>query len=117
MMLALVCVGLIATNLTADSPPPPDVKQSYQEAKASAGKSPDEQVKLALWCESHGLTTQRLHHLTLAILADPKNATARGLMGLVAYNGRWLRPEVLAEKLKSDPDRAAVLAEYEAKRL
>jgi hypothetical protein len=116
MKLAIICAGLLGFNLSADSPTPPDVKQSYEEAKAKAGRSSDEQVKLALWCEAHGLTTQRLHHLTLAVLADPKNAAARGLMGLVAYNGRWLRPEVVAEKTKADPDHAAILAEYETRR-
>jgi Pretoxin HINT domain len=113
MTLGILCAGLIGTILVADSPPPSDLKQSYEEAKAKVGRSPEEQVKLALWCESHGLTTQKLHHLTLAILADPKNVAARGLMGLVAYNGRWLRPEVVADKAKADP----ILTEYEDKRL
>ncbi len=57
-----------------------------------------------------------MHHLTLAVLADPKNAMARGLLGLVAHEGRWLRPEVVAEKTKADADRAAALAEYETRR-
>ncbi len=62
---------------------------------------------------ANGLTAQRLHHLTLAILADPKNATARGLMGLVSHNGRWQRPEAVADKAKADDS----LAEYESRRL
>src|ERR1700733_5520433 len=115
-MLALVaCSALLAVGL--DAPPTLDAQQTYQEAKAKAGRSPEDQVRLALWCETHGLTAQRLHHLTLAILADPKNTTARGLMGLVSHDGRWQRPEVLADKLKADPNRAATLAEYESRRL
>ncbi len=112
-MLALVaCSTLLAVGL--DAPPATtDANQSYQEAKAKAGRSPEEQVRLALWCEAHGLSTQRLHHLTLAILADPKNLTARGLMGLVLHDGRWQRPEVLADKAKADP----ALAEYQLKRV
>ncbi len=114
-MLALVaCSALLAVGLDA---PPVDVTQTYQEAKAKAGRSPEEQVRLALWCEAHGLTAQRLHHLTLAILADPSNLTARGLMGQVLHEGRWLRPEVLADKLKADPEKAATLAEYQSRRL
>ncbi len=113
MTLATICLGLIAAAPATDPASLPGVAKTYEEARAKAGRSPDEQVKLALWCEAHGLTTQRLHHLTLAVLADPKNAAARGLMGLVSYNGRWLRPEVLAERLKADTS----LAEYEAKRL
>jgi Pretoxin HINT domain len=115
-MLALVaCSALLAIGL--DAPPPADSQQSYQEARAKAGRSPEEQVRLALWCEAHGLSAQRLHHLTLAVLADPKNLTARGLMGLVLHEGRWLRPEVLADKLKADPEKAATLAEYQSRRL
>lgn len=117
MILAIVCASLLGTIPPTDTPQSVDLKQSYDEARAKAGKTPDEQVKLALWCEAHGLTTQRLHHLTLAVLADPKNAMARGLMGMVAYNGRWLRPEAVAEKTKADADRVANLAEYEARRL
>jgi Pretoxin HINT domain len=115
MLVLVACSALLAVGL--DAPPTSDANQSYQEAKAKAGRSPEEQVRLALWCEAHGLTTQRLHHLTLAILADPKNLTARGLMGLVLHEGRWLRPEVLADKLKADPEKAATLAEYQSRRL
>ena len=115
MLVAFACSALLASG--PDAPPVADNRRAYQEARAVAGRSPEDQVRLALWCESHGLTAERLHHLTLAVLADPRNATARGLMGLVSRDGRWLRPEVLADKLKADEDRAATLAEYEAKRL
>ena len=117
MTLALIFAGLIATAPAADPTSPPNVAQTYQEARAKAGRSPDDQVKLALWCEAHGLTAERLNHLTLAVLADPKNAAARGLMGLVFHDGRWLRPEALAERLKADQDHAAALKEYAEKRL
>ena len=113
MTLALICAGWIAWAPAADPAPPPDLARSYQEARAQAGRSPEAQVRLALWCEAHGLTAERLHHLTLAVLADPKNAAARGLMGLVSHEGRWRRPEAVADKAKAD----ATLAEYEAKRL
>src|SRR3954468_20753086 len=101
-MLALVaCSALLAVGPEAPTSPP-DARLAYQEARAKAGRSPEGQVRLALWCEAHGLTAERLHHLTLAVLADPGNATARALMGLVAHEGRWLRPEVLADRLKAD---------------
>src|SRR5439155_216831 len=53
----------------------------------------------------------RLSHS--AHLADPKNATARELMGLVARDGRWLRPEAVADRARAD----ASLAEYQSNRL
>ena len=114
MIALLACSALLAVG--PDGPPVFDAQQTYREARAKAGRSPDDQVKLALWCEAHGLTAERLHHLTLAVLADPSNAAARGLMGLVSHQGRWRRPEVVAEKLKADPDRSAILADYEQKR-
>ena len=114
MLALLACSALMAVGLDA---PPADAKQAYQEARAKAGRAPDEQVKLALWCEARGLTAERLHHLTLAVLADPKNAAARGLMGLVFHDGRWLRPEALADKLKADKEHATALKEYADKRL
>jgi hypothetical protein len=33
-------------------------------------------------------TAERLKHLGLAILADPANALARGLLGMVEYQGK-----------------------------
>src|SRR5271156_675726 len=64
-MLALVaCSALLAVGL--DAPSISDTRQAYQEAKGRAGRSPEDQVRLALWCEAHGLTAERLHHLTLA---------------------------------------------------
>ena len=115
MLAVLACTALLSAG--PDAPPVDDTRRAYQEARAGAGRSPEDQVRLALWCEAHGLTAERLHHLTLAVLADPKNATARGLMGLVSRDGRWQRPEALADRLKADQDHAATLAEYEAKRL
>ena len=69
-----------------------------------------------MWCESHGLTSERIKHLALAVLADPKNATARGLMGLVAYGGGWETPEKVSEKVKADDALTAKLAEYNGRR-
>ena len=112
--LAWICAGLIAGSPAADtSPPASRTAAAYQEARAKAGRSPEEQVRLALWCEAHGLTNERLHHLALAVLADPGNVAARGLMGLVARDGRWSSPESVASKAQADP----TLAEYEARRL
>jgi Pretoxin HINT domain len=116
MMLGWICAALIAGTPTSDPTSPPDQSATYQEVRAKAGRSSEEQVKVALWCEAHGLTAERLHHLTLAILADPTNTTARGLMGLVSHEGRWRHPEAVADALRTDPDRAATLADYELKR-
>jgi hypothetical protein len=108
----LICAGLLA----AGPPDAPSDLASYQMAKAHAGHNPRAQVRLALWCKAHGMEAERLEHLARAVLADPQNATARGLLGLVAYGGQWLSPESVSERLKSDEALTAKLAEYDAKR-
>ena len=57
-----------------------------------------------------------MKHLALAVLIDPTQAMARGLMGLVAYRGRWQQPSAVAEKVKADEALAAALAEYNGRR-
>jgi hypothetical protein len=109
--LLLVC-GLVV----ADGPPGRDDRAAYEEAQAHAGRGAEAQVKLALWCEAHGLSAERLKHLARAVLTDPANATARGLMGLVAYGGGWARPDAVAEKVRADEALAARLAEYNDRR-
>ena len=88
------------------------VLKAYQAVKAESGRTADDQVKLALWCEAHGLTAERLKHLTRAVLLDPADATARGLLGQVSYNGNWLRPDAVEAEVASDPDAQEVMREY-----
>ena len=90
--------------------------EAYQAARAGVGRDPDAQVRLALWCEAHGLEAERIKHLSLAALADPTHAPARALMGLVSEGGRWGRPEAIAARLKADPTTSALRTEYEARR-
>ena len=85
---------------------------TYQNAQAKAGKSADAHIRLALWCEAHGLTAERLKHLSLAVLYDPANTLARGLMGLVAYHGKWDRPDVVGQQIQNDPAHQAIVNEY-----
>ena len=62
------------------------------------------------------MDAERLKHLAVALAIDPQNAVARGMMGLVAYGGRWMPPEKVGEVIKADEATSAKLAEYEAKR-
>jgi hypothetical protein len=77
----LMCVFPTVTVLDG---PSPDDQQEYRAAEAKAGRDPEALVRLALWCEAHGMTSERLKHLGQALMMDPKNAAARGLLGLVA---------------------------------
>jgi hypothetical protein len=113
--LLLVTSALLGLD-PAPAPTAPDDRDSYEAALAQAGRDADAHVRLALWCEAHGLQPERLRHLTLAILNNPAHPLARGLLGLVAYQGRWKRPEAIAAAVQADPARAAVVAQYEEKR-
>jgi hypothetical protein len=109
---------LILGFLAAGPEPPaarPDLA-AYEAARAKAGHTADAQVKLALWCEAHGLDAERLKHLTLATLIDPAGASSRGLLGLVSYRGKWARPEEVGRSVRDDPARKALLGEYMERR-
>jgi Pretoxin HINT domain len=113
LSLFLICLGLIAAE--GDAPPPPgdaaDVA-AYQAAASKAGHDARAHVRLALWCEAHGMTAERMKHLAAAVLYDPSNALARGLMGLVAHNGKWDRPEVVGRQIENDAARRELINEY-----
>ena len=55
---------------------------------------------------------ERIKHLALATLSDPGNAAARGLLGLVLYQGKWQRPDDVSRQAQDDPARQAILKEY-----
>ena len=113
---AVLFTGLLVA-LVGDAPDSSHDIKTYEALRAKAGKDSQAQVKLALWCEAHGLNAERLKHLAQAVLSDPRNVTARGLMGLVAFGGRWESAEKIGERIKADEQRAAKLAEYEGRRV
>ncbi|MDG3007805.1 polymorphic toxin-type HINT domain-containing protein [Paludisphaera mucosa] len=92
-------------------PPEPD-RAAYESAKASAGRDAEAQVRLALWCEARGMAAERTTHLMRAVLIDPENARARGLLGQVKHDGKWLRAEDVAKAVEQSPERQALQREY-----
>ncbi len=117
--------GLIlaaAALLAAEPAPPPNTEvndailREYEAQAAKVGTDAAAQVRLALWCEANGLSSLRMKHLAIAVLRDPSQPLARGMMGLVEFNGRWLRPEAVAAKVNADEERAAASARYLDKR-
>jgi hypothetical protein len=110
-VLLLVCAALMTAAV-----PLPEVLAEYRKAEAEVGRDADAHVRLALWCEAHGLEAERVKHLALAVLQRPSHPTARGLMGQVAYRDRWQPPEAVAARVNSDQAVAGKLAEYNARR-
>ena len=113
LSILVVCFGLIAADDGALSAPKDSAdRAAYEAAQAKAGRDAKAHVRLALWCESHGLGAERMKHLAMAVLYDPSNALARGLMGLVAYQGKWERPDQVSRQAQDDPERKALLQQY-----
>jgi Pretoxin HINT domain len=111
--IVLVCFGLIAGEDAAKgSPGEPSDLAAYQAAASKAGRDAKAHVRLALWCEAHGMTVERVKHLATAVLADPSNILARGLSGMVAYKGKWDRPEVVGRRIEEDPAHRELINEY-----
>ncbi|SIO56119.1 RNA polymerase sigma factor, sigma-70 family [Singulisphaera sp. GP187] len=84
------------------------VKQTNRDARS--------QVRLALWCEANGLVAERLKHLVQAVLTDPDQPAARGLLGQISFRGRWRRPEDLGPLLAEDTRLTVARAAYEDRR-
>jgi len=89
---------------------------SYEALVKQLGRDAGSQVRLALWCEANGLVAERLKHLVLAVMTDPNQPAARGLLGQVAFRGHWRRPEDVGSLLKGDTRFAAARAGYETRR-
>ncbi len=106
-----------AVEPAANLKPVPDIAAQYESLKSSTPRDADSQVKLALWCEAHGLEQEKLKHLAGVVLRDPSNALARGLLGLVEFQGKWKRPEAVTDTMKVDVAHADLLAEYDGRRV
>ena len=115
----MICAAIVCTTLLAATPvvagPSSSDRASYEGAKARAGRDAEAHVKLALWCDSHGMDAERVKHLTIAVLIDPAHTVARGLLGQVCVGERWIRPSEAGTRAKDDVI-TATLAQYHQKR-
>ena len=115
-MITAILLGSLFAVAPAEAPSPETDLADYRATAEQVGRDAEAHLSLALWCEAHGLKAEELKHLALAVLINPKDAAARGLLGLVAYRGRWLRPEAVGARVKADPELNARLAEYNGRR-
>jgi len=106
---------LLAIGLPESQSTPEDLA-AYHAAAARIGDDAEAHVRLALWCEAHNLRAEREEHLAAALRIAPDDPRARGLVGQVAENGRWERPEQVAARVRADSELAAKLVNYNAKR-
>ena len=98
--------------MTGRAPPEDRPVRGLRGGQDKAGAGCRGSRPAGLWCESHGMTAERMKHLAMAVLYDPSNVLARGLMGLVAFNGKWERPDDVSREARDDPNRKALMQEY-----
>ena len=72
----LVCAALLAVSPPVDAAFSEDLAL-YESAKTGVGRDADAHVKLALWCELHGLQAERIKHLALAGLRSIRHTPLR----------------------------------------
>ena len=112
----LTCCALLGPDRAQPGPavsaPATADRAAYESARKKAGRDAEAHVRLALWCESHGMTAERMKHLALAVLNDPSNPMARGLLGLVGYRGKWGSPAEVGQQIRSDPAYRDLIREY-----
>ena len=116
MFAAIVCSVLLTADPQVVKGPSAEDLKNYQAAEAKVGRGAEAHVTLALWCEARGMKDEWAKHLAIALLADPSNVTARGLMGQVDDGGKWRRPEDVADRARADEAREAAFTEYAALR-
>jgi hypothetical protein len=85
LLLCAACITVEPPALAVgNAPRDARTLAAYDAGRASASSDADSHVRLALWCEAHGLQPERRKHLAIAVLKNREHLTARGLMGLVA---------------------------------
>jgi tetratricopeptide (TPR) repeat protein len=112
-LLALAVTGFAPLDIPAQATAD---RSTYEAVRRKAGNDPSALVKLALWCEAHGLSDERFKHLTEAIGIKPDNLVAQGLLGLISYRGEWLSPEDVRARRKSDEELTKKLEGYYQRR-
>jgi hypothetical protein len=110
----LLCFMVLATDDDSGKQKPltPAELARYDAACEKAAGNAAAQVKLALWCDAHGLVAERAEHLRKAIANDPSNVLARALLGQLAYRREWDSTDAIAKKIQNDPSQRGLLAEY-----
>jgi hypothetical protein len=107
---------LICCVMLGDDVKPADTtandRVAYETAQKKTGENAAAHVALALWCEARGMPVERDKHLNRAVSLDPASALARGLLGLVAFKGKWAKPEQVERQTQHDPKFQALFREY-----
>ncbi len=108
-MLVLVVIPSASALMLDDVD---SVRREYLDRRSRAGVDATLHVDLALWCSDYGLEDESSFHLAMAVAHDPDNGRARGLMGQVKHQGRWVDPSVVMERDRKDGELSAKRSAY-----
>ena len=101
--------------MPADSPTQEELS-AYQAAAAKADRDVLAHIRLASWCEIHGMQVERHKHLGSRLSSRPDHPAVHGLLGQVADKGEWRMPQAVADDYLNDPEAKATLALYRGRR-
>jgi tetratricopeptide (TPR) repeat protein len=85
------------TGKTAAATESPEALAKYNELKEKAPRTVAAQLKLAAWCEEHGLKAEAYVHYAEVVRLDPKREAAWRKLGYKKYGNRWLTDAQIAE--------------------
>ena len=105
-MLHVTLFAVVVTVFAPQDAPGPTAadRKTYEAVRIKAGKDPAALVKLALWCEAHGLMAERGKHLTEAIGFEPDNAGGAGAAGADLLSREVALARRSPSKRKSDEE-------------
>ena len=72
----------------------------YNARRQRMGRSADDQMAMARWCQEHGLRAEALVHAAAAVERDPRKDAAWKLLGFQKIDGRWLDEGQAREELE-----------------
>ena len=90
--------------------------KEYLQRRAKTPDKPDDQWKLALWCDEHGMKEQAKAHLYQVLKRDPRREAAWRRLGFKKIGGMWVKPEIQAA-VKAEAQAQARATKYWKPRL
>ncbi len=115
MLYFAVVASCLLMVVPGDSPTPEELS-AYEAAAAKAGRRRQAHIRLASWCELHGMQVQRHKHLAIALELEPDNPAVHGLLGQVSDGGEWRAPQAVVDEHLTDAKAKTSTATYRARR-
>jgi hypothetical protein len=90
-----------------------DSSSNLMNAPETKNSVLQERINRALSAESQGDSALRSRELIKSILIDPDNIKARGLLGFVRFDSKWIKPDRIGVDMARSAVDSALYKEYE----